>query len=57
MKNANKIEDLYKEAKILKMLKHKNIIKLFGAFVIKNELVLLMEYADGGELIDYVEEK
>ncbi len=23
----------------------------------KNELVLIMEYADGGELIDYVEEK
>mmetsp|Transcript_2829 Transcript_2829/g.2650 ORF Transcript_2829/g.2650 Transcript_2829/m.2650 type:complete len:163 (-) Transcript_2829:617-1105(-) len=39
------------------MLKHKNIIKLYGAFVIKNELVLLMEYADGGELIEYVEEK
>jgi serine/threonine protein kinase len=39
------------------MLNHKNIIKLFSAFIIKDELYLLMEYADGGELINYVEEK
>ena len=39
------------------MLNHKNIIKLFSAFVLKNDLVLVMEYADGGELLDYVEEK
>lgn len=38
------------------MLNHKNIIKLYQAFVIKNELLLIMEYADGGELIQYVEE-
>ena len=38
------------------MLNHKNIIKLFSAFAIKSELILIMEYADGGELIDYVEE-
>jgi serine/threonine protein kinase len=41
----------------LKMLNHKNIIKLYQGFVIKNELLLIMEYADGGELINYVEEK
>jgi serine/threonine protein kinase len=39
------------------MLNHKNIIKLYNNFVIKNELLLIMEYADGGELIEYVEEK
>jgi serine/threonine protein kinase len=38
------------------MLNHKNIIKLYYNFVIKNELLLIMEYADGGELIKYVEE-
>lgn len=57
VRSANKIEDVYKEAKILQMLNHKNIIKLYSAFVIKNELILIMEYADGGELVDYVEEK
>lgn len=41
----------------MKMLNHKNIIKLYQGLVIKNELLLIMEYADGGELINYVEEK
>jgi len=39
------------------MLNHKNIIKLYSAFVLKNELNLIMEYADGGELMQYVEDK
>lgn len=39
------------------MLNHKNIIKLYHSFAIKNQLLLIMEYADGGELIEYVEEK
>jgi len=39
------------------MLNHKNIIKLYQGFVIKNELLLIMEYADGGELVNYVQEK
>lgn len=38
-------------------MNHKNIIKLYSAFVVKNEAILIMEYADGGELVDYVEEK
>jgi len=56
-KSANTIQDIDREAKILKMLNHKNIIKLYQAFVLKNQLLLIMEYADGGELIQYVEEK
>lgn len=39
------------------MLNHKNIIKLYSAFVLKNDLILIMEYADGGELVEYVEQK
>lgn len=57
MKQANSIEEIDKESKTLKMLNHKNIIKLFYAFVVKSELLLIMEYADGGELYAYVEEK
>lgn len=37
------------------MLNHKSIIKLYSAVVVKNEAILIMEYADGGELVDYVE--
>ena len=39
------------------MLNHKNIIKLEQAFVHDNNLLLIMEYADGGEVEQYVEEK
>jgi serine/threonine protein kinase len=53
---ANQIQEIDREAKTLKMLNHKNIIKLIQTFVIKNELLLIMEYADGGELIQYIEE-
>lgn len=41
----------------MKILNHKNIIKLHQGFVVKNELLLIMEYADGGELVSYVEER
>ena len=57
MKNASLIQEIDREANTLKMLNHKNIIKLYQGFVIKNELLLIMEYADGGELMNYVEEK
>jgi len=50
MKSAEKISELYKEAKCLNSLKHKNIIKLQQTFVHKTDLIMVMEYADGGEL-------
>lgn len=51
---ADLIDEIYKEAKILKQLSHRNIIKLYQAFVIKKELYLIIEYAGGGELQDHV---
>lgn len=57
MKSAEKIAEIYKEAKLLKSLKHKNIIKLDQAFLHKSDLVLVMEVADGGELKDLVKQK
>jgi serine/threonine protein kinase len=39
------------------VLNHKNIIKLHQGFVVNNELLLIMEYADGGELASYVDER
>ena len=57
MKSAGSIQDIDRESNTLKMLNHKNIIKLHSGIVIKNELLLIMEYADGGELVAYVEEK
>ena len=39
------------------MLDHKHIIKLYQAFMYKNDFVLIMEYAGGGELREFVEER
>lgn len=39
------------------MLDHKNIIKLHQTFLYGKDYVLIMEYASGGELTDYVREK
>jgi serine/threonine protein kinase len=36
---------------MLKNLEHKNIVKLFGTFIIKHEIVMIMEFCEGGELI------
>jgi serine/threonine protein kinase len=55
-KSADKIDQIYREAKIIKQLSHRNIIKLYQAFEIRKELNLIMEYAGGGELSDFVKE-
>ncbi len=38
-------------------LTHRNIIRLYSAFVVNTDICLIMEYADGGELVDFVREK
>lgn len=50
---------MFKEADSLKKLKHKNIIKLLYSFPVKatNSLVIVMEYARGGELKKYMKIK
>jgi serine/threonine protein kinase len=51
------IQEIYREAESLKKLTHKNIIALYHAFVEGKQLCMIMEYAAGGELYKYVEEK
>jgi serine/threonine protein kinase len=48
------LEQVFKECDILKGLNHKGIIKVFNAFAIKNFIVLVMEYAAGGELLKFL---
>ena len=57
MHSAEKINGLYKEATSLKKLKHRNIIELYHAFVEGKKMIMIMELAKGGELMDYVSEK
>jgi len=57
MKDAAKLEGMYKESRALKMLSHTNIIKLYHSFRHESNVVLIMEYASGGELKKYVTNK
>jgi serine/threonine protein kinase len=52
--SADKVKEIYKEASILQSLSHRNIIKIHNAFVIRKSLYLIMEYAGGGEVFDFV---
>ena len=57
MKDATKLQGIFKESNALKSLNHKNIIKLYHTFLHDNNVVLIMEIADGGELKTYVEKQ
>ena len=48
------IQRLKKEIKILKNIRHKNIIQLFDIMESKTNLYFVMEYCKGGELFDYI---
>jgi 5'-AMP-activated protein kinase catalytic alpha subunit len=48
------VERVAKEIQILKMLRHPNIIQLYEIIETAKELFLIMEYANGGELFDYI---
>lgn len=46
---------VYREVKIMKLLNHPNIIKLFEIIDTHDTLFLVMEYASGGEVfIHYI---
>ena len=43
---------------MLKALQHKNIVKIMNLFSLKdNQIVIVMEFLEGGELCEYVREK
>lgn len=53
---ADSISALYKEADALRKLNHPNIIKLKMSFPLLSlhSIAIVMEYASGGELKDYL---
>lgn len=55
--NANAVQSIFKEALNLKKLRHKNIIELYQCFVEKKQLIMIMEYAGGGELLGYLKKR
>lgn len=48
------VNRIAKEIEILKKLRHPNIIMLYEIIETEKELYLIMEYATGGELFDYI---
>lgn len=49
---------IFREATNLKSLKHDNIVKIYNAFFLPNfQTVFIMEYLEGGELLNELTEK
>ena len=46
-----------REIKILKEVKHRNIIQLYDIIEDDTAIYMIMEYAEGGELFDYIVSK
>lgn len=51
------VERVFRETFILTTLKHKNIIKLFEVIDTADDIMLVMEYAGGGELCQIVQDR
>jgi serine/threonine protein kinase len=54
VKSASGVSTIYKEATNLKKLRHKNIVELQATFVEGRKLVMVMEHAGGGELLEFL---
>lgn len=52
--DEKKLNKLYREVRIMKLLHHPHIVKLYEVIETKNTLFLVMEYSSGGELYDYL---
>lgn len=58
MWNAADIDLIFREAELMKNLSHPNIIKIFNCYTLSDmQVVLIMEYLQGGDLVDYLQEK
>eukprot|EP00092_Neocalanus_flemingeri_P014571 GFUD01015720.1.p1 GENE.GFUD01015720.1~~GFUD01015720.1.p1 ORF type:complete len:775 (+),score=132.07 GFUD01015720.1:615-2939(+) len=52
--NPGSLQKLFREVRIMKTLDHPNIVKLFQVIETEKTLYLVMEYASGGEVFDYL---
>ncbi|VDK46632.1 unnamed protein product [Anisakis simplex] len=54
IENKQDLVRIRREIRIMSALKHPNIIQIFEVFENRDKIILVMEYASGGELYDYV---
>jgi len=52
--NPGSLQKLFREVRIMKTVDHPNIVKLFQVIETEKTLYLVMEYASGGEVFDYL---
>lgn len=50
------VERVSREIHILKLIRHKHVIQLYEIIESQKHIFLVMEFADGGELFDYIVE-
>ncbi|XP_033126651.1 MAP/microtubule affinity-regulating kinase 3-like isoform X3 [Anneissia japonica] len=52
--NPSSLQKVYREVRIMKLLDHPNIVKIFEVIETEEKLYLIIEYASGGEVFDYL---
>lgn len=57
MDDLDDVERIYRESAILTSLKHENIIRLYEVKDSQYHVLIVMEYANGGELKDFIQSK
>ena len=55
--NASAQSEMFKEYKTMKMLDHHHVISLKAGYIYKDAFIMIMEFAEGGDLHDYVKKK